>query len=774
MKECFRIGRRITQWHATWITPETITEPDVRKGAGYLRKTFFIPEESLAKEALLFATAHGLYDLRLNGHRVTKARFTPGCDEYGMRLQYQCYDIGTLLQAGENELSVVLGDGWYRGCNGIDGVRNLFGEDLSFLAEIQIDEECILKTDRTFMASEDGPIRLADMELGEIYDAGKEQPVNWHPAREMAFGTDALVPSETEMVCAQECFSGHYLKTPAGEIVFDFGQNMAGYTTIDIENAKKGSQIVVIHGETLDADGNFTNRNFQPGERNRSGGIRQEVRYICKDGTNHYEPLFSVFGFRYAKVLTDIPVKDLRLHAVAVYTRMRERAGFVCGNGAVNRLFQNCVWSMKSNFLDIPTDCPTRERAGWTGDAGVFVRTGLRLMDCEGVYRKWLSNLRLMQYPDGKLPYICPRNGKPGAISDMFSASVGWGDAAVIVPWEIYCFTGDKRVLEENYDMIRRWVRFLETRAKQENPKRRVNNPLYREYLIETGMDYGECNEPGSCLAETMKEAFENGQPEVATAYLAYSSGLAAKIAGILYDPKEEAYFSRLHENAVKAYRSEFLPEGQIQSGRQCEYVRPIAMGLLSAEEEIRAAADLNERIAENGYHLNTGFLSTAHLLPVLTDHGYGKTAGRLLLQEEYPSWLYTVKRGATTIWETWGGIGDDGLQECSLNHYAYGAVAGYMITGLLGIRWDYPVLRICPCLIPQLGFAQGFLDIPQGRVSVSWCLSSGNGVCRYEIGIPEGTTAHLFLPGEDEQLLTHGMHVFERCIDDQERIEDE
>ena len=331
--------------NAKWITPEEKTEAEVRKGAGYLRKSFEVREDmrngNERKETfLLHATAHGLYGIRINGEPVTNALFTPGCDEYDKRLQYQTYDVTKYVCAGRNEMIVTLGDGWYRGCNGIDGVRNLFGEDLSFLCRLEVGRT-ILQTDESWEGAQDGPILLTDLELGETYDARRENQQTWHPVRVLGFPFSNLVSTETVPVTEHETFEGKLIITPNGEKVYDFGQNLAGYSSFVVEDAKEGQEIILIHGETLDENGNFTIANFQPGDRNKSGGIKQEIHYICKQGRNEYKPSFSMFGFRYAKLVSDpdFPAEKLRVKSIAVYSDMRETAAFTCSEESINRLY---------------------------------------------------------------------------------------------------------------------------------------------------------------------------------------------------------------------------------------------------------------------------------------------------------------------------------------------------------------------------------------------------------------------------------------------------
>jgi len=728
---------------AEWISPEQNIEPNKRKGAGYL-KQFFIYSGGDAK---IYATAHGLYQILINGKEITNARLTPGCDAYDKRLQYQEYEITDALKLGENEIYVTLGDGWYRGCNGIDGVRNLYGDDLSFLASIIVDDDFsspILVTDNSWLASENGPILLTDLQLGETCDANIEI-TSWNQAKKMHFSYDNIVPQEGPYVTEHEMFEGKLITVPSGDYVFDFGQNLAGYTSFVVEHAQGGERITIVHGESLDENGNFTIANFQPGERNKSGGIKQEINYICKPGRNEFKPLFSIFGYRYAKVETQIPIDHFSIKSISLYSDMRLTATFKCGNEAVNQLFNNSIWSMKSNFCDIPTDCPTRERAGWTGDAAVFVKTGVYLMDCRGVYEKWLANVRLGQHSDGKMAYICPKNSKPGQIAEMFSASVGWGDAAILVPWNLYRIYGDKNILICNYDMMKKWVDFLKQRAGKSKLKNRFGGNPYRKYIIDTGMDYGEWCEPGADVMKTMMNAFKNGQPEVATAYFAHSSRLLSIIGSIIGEDEDSKYYGELATNARRAYQHLVLKDGRIVSNRQCEYVRPIAFKLLDESDAKVAAADLNDLVIGNDYHLNTGFLSTPFLCQVLADYGYVDTAYKLLLQKDYPSWLYAVEKGATTIWETWDGIREDGTVHDSLNHYSYGAISGWLLSGVCGIDYDFEEVRIRPIPHKSLKFASGSFDSPKGKIVSEWRYEGEN--VKYHIEIPNGLEATIELP---------------------------
>lgn len=740
------------RWEAEWIDPEVPHDKEQRQPASVLRRRFTMDHTG---NAVLYITCHGLYEAVLNGTRVGNFVLAPGTGDYHKRLCVQAYDVSDLLRKGENELLVTLGDGWYRGCVGIDGLRNFYGEDLALLCQIELDGKAVLCSDESWEASQSGPIRENDLQQGETYDARMEEIADWHAVTVRDFGFDHLCGEAFLPVCEHERFEGKLIRTPNGETVIDFGQNLAGYTEIRV-TAKEGQRIVIWHGETLDENGNFTQSNFDPGARNKNGGIPQKLEYICKDGLNIYKPSFTIFGFRYAKVETDIDLTDARFTSIAVYSDMSQTAFFNCGNAEVNRLFENSLWSMRSNFCDIPTDCPTRERAGWTGDAGVFAPTGLMLMDCAPVLRKWLGECRLAQREDGLVQNIAPVNNSGTKISNMLQGSAGWGDACVLVPWAIYEATGDRSILEENYDMMRRWMIFCEKRAAKTRPQNLLNP--YKKYLVDEGFHFGEWCQPDVDNMAAMKKNVMFGAPEVATAYYFRSATLLSKIAAILGKQEEADKFNEIAEGAKKAYRYTCTKNGVIKSDRQCEYVRPIAFGLLDSSEAEAAASALNDLIVQNGYHLNTGFLSTPDLCRVLADYGYTDTAYRLLLQDDCPGWLYAVKKGATTTWETWDGVRRDGTVHDSLNHYSYGAIAGWLLDGVCGIQFKAGKIMIHPHPHPALGFARAERRTLYGTVKSAWCYKKGKLV--FDISVP--APAGVELPNGVTHEVTKGEYHYE------------
>ena len=737
---------------AKWINPELTCDPEVHKPASYLRASFEAPKGNAAR---LYVTAHGLYEAWINGQRVGDFVLAPGAGTYDKKLPYQTYDVTDLVKEGENHVLVILGDGWYRSCSGVDGDRNLYGEDVALYFQLEMDGKAVCVSDESWEATQDGPIRENDMQQGEVYDANMEFAAgekNWHAVKVEDFGTDNLACSNSVPIVECERFEGKIMTTPNGETVIDYGQNLAGYIEFTV-NAHEGDQIIMHHGESLDENGNFTAENFQDRERHKEGGTEQRLVFTCKEGLNHYKSKFTIWGFRYAKVETSVDLSDAKFTSIAVYSQMKQTGTFECSNGAVNQLVKNSIWSQKGNFCDVPTDCPTRERAAWTGDMGVFVDTGIFLEDCYPVIRKWLGECRLNQKEDGKVINIAPPNNNPTFFSEMLWGSVGWGDASIIVPYALYKRYDDVRILEENYEMMKGWMRFLQSRANKPDSKTQFENNPYHLYTIETGVDYGEWCEPGSIPQMAMAKP----QYKVTTAYYSRSARMVSEIAEILGREEDAAFYREIAENAAKAFHFIATEDGKINSDRQAEYVRAIDFGFLSEDEAKQAAADLNELVVKNGYHLNTGFLSTPALPKVLAEYGYLDTAYKLLLQDTIPSWLYEVKQGATTIWETWDGIDAEGKVHASLNHYSYGAICGWLFSGVCGIRLENGKVTIKPYPCEALEYAKASYDSPVGTIKSGWKYEDGK--VSYEFTIPANVTAEVILPDGRQETLKAGTY---------------
>lgn len=715
--------------------------------ASYLRRVFTAP----AGSARLYITAMGLYAAWLNGVRVGDMVLAPGSFTGDKHLGVQTYDVTGLMRAGENELLIALGDGWHRSTSGVDGCRNLFGDTLGVLFQLEVDGRAVCVSDGAMQATQKGPIRQNDLQQGEVYDARLEgELTGWHSVKTAA-NTLLLTGMNTVPIREQEAFPGRLFTAPNGETVVDFGQNLAGYVEMTL-TAHAGQKVKLTCGETLDENGNFTQENFQDRARHSEGGTAQLLELICKEGANHFKPSFTIMGFRYAKVETDADLSGAVFTAHAVYSDMAVTGEFTCGSSAVNQLVQNSIWSQKGNFCDIPTDCPTRERAGWTGDMGVFIDTGLTLMDCYPVVEKWLEECRLNQYPDGRMANIAPPNGRPSFMTPMLCMSAGWGDAAILVPFALYRRTGDRKILADNYEMMQKWYAFLLGRAQQTTDEQQTGE--YAKYTVLNGLDYGEWCEPGV----TPQQAMMNPRKSVGTAYLAYSGRVLAQVADALGKAEDAARYRDIADKAKKAYRAAFTENGAIHSDRQCEYVRAIQFALLDEGESQAAADALNALVAQNGCHLNTGFLSTPFLCGVLARYGHVDTAYRLLLQPDAPGWLYAVSKGATTVWETWTGIDDAGCPHDSLNHYSYGAICGWLFGGVCGIRLAGGALTIAPTPHKSLGHAKAVYRSPVGTIESGWRYDGDTVV--YTFTIPANMTANATLPDGRKLLLQPGTHT--------------
>ena len=764
-----------TQWNARWIDPEpeildvscgdAINQKALdawqqgkkkeayvpHRPANYLRKCFrAVP----GRKNRLYITCQGIYKAYFNGRPVGEQVLVPGPGVYDRCFPVQTYDVDGLLKEGENELLVVLGDGWFRSCSGVNGDRNLYGSHLALICQVMTDDETVCVSDESWQASQHGPVRQNDLQQGEVYDARMETITDWHEVTVLSEDHSLLHCDNSVPIVQGERFEGKLLTTPNGETVLDFGQNLAGCIELEL-TAKEGQRIFLQCGEALDENGNFTQENFQDRPRHSENGTHQMIEYICREGYNRYTPGFTIMGFRYAKLETDVPLQDARFTAIAVHSKMERTGTFTCGNELVNRLVENCVWSQKGNFCGIPTDCPTRERAGWTGDAGIFADTGLDLMDCYPVFAKWLGDCRYLQHDNGKVAMIAPVINRPGFMTHMLAGSAGWGDASILVPWAMYKRTGDLRILEDNYPMMQRWYAFLESRAKAGKLKKLLNKNAWKQYLICSGLDYGEWCEPG---IDNIKQMMQ-GNHDVATAYLAYSGGLLARIAEALGRSEDAKHYHEVSNGAKKAYCAEFTDNGKIVSNRQCQYVRPLAFDLLPEEARPQAAADLAGLVRENGYHLNTGFLSTPFLCEVLAEFGYVEEAQRVLLQEECPGWLYEVKKGATTIWENWDGIDEAGKPKASLNHYSYGAIAGWLIRSVCGIRQEGQQITLKPLILPKLGHAEAVCVSPVGVIESGWRCRE-DGTVLYTFRIPPNTHARFLTSSGKEISLAPGDHT--------------
>ena len=771
----FETGPAPSDWVAKWIDPELVKlksngrfaengneMADTRKymfakdgdplsKASYLKKTFTLDKLG---DARLYITAHGIYNAYVNGIEVEGYFLAPGTSYYEERIQAQTYDVTDMLREGENEIIVTLGEGWWRGSTGWNMTRYCYGMNLALLAQLEIDGKVVLATDESWVASQSGPLMENDTMQMERYDA--RRVINdWHEVLvDDYFGYDNIIGTDIP-ITKGERFKAKLITTPNGERVLDFGQNFAGYVALELD-AKDGDFIRLTHGEVLDKLGNFQNDNFQ----NRESPLCQQVvEYTCKDGKNKYHQTKCYYGFRYAMVETDIEITGDEFTGVSVYSDMAQTGFYECGVPAVNRLFKNVIWSMKSNFVDVPTDCPTREKLGFTGDAQVFTNAALHLMDAYPVLRRWMRESVSCQ-EDGCIIYVAPPVEGPQHRIRGIDGAAGWSNSITIVPDRFLHYLNSPEELREFYEPIKKWLDFNLGRAMSATRETNQHYPEeIKKYLYDSYAHFGEWNEPGRTPRDYGAEREITGHAEVATAFLAYDFYLAAELAKRLGEDEDAKRFYEIYENVKKTYRYVYTEDGAINSDRQCRYVRPIAHQLLNEEEKVAATEKLAEMISAGGNHIGTGFLTTGYICQTLSDYGQEKTAYDLFLEDTAPSWLYEVKKGATTTWENWFGIDEEGNLRSSHNHYSLGAVAGWMMTHSLGILVSDGKITLKPYTDERLGYAKGSYLSTMGEVRSAWKYEEDEILFSFEI--PANAEADIILPNGETHHVTTGLYTY-------------
>lgn len=696
-------------WNPTWICPANdLGDPAAVFG------TSFVFEKKIT-HANLTITAMGVYEAKLNGRRVGQFVMAPGWTSYHKRLQYQKYDITDLLTAGENHIEVTVGKGWYR--SPLPGWGSPYQDELrsrpcGLAAQITLTFEDgsskILSTDESWKVS-DGPVRFSEIYDGEIYDSTKT-PLLDQPVTMFDGPTDTLILQQGEEVYEQERLAvKKVFVTPNGETVLDFGQNMTGYVELFV-NAKVGDCVDLSFAEVMDKDGNFYTENYR--------GAKAQYHYICRDGVQTWHPSLTFYGFRYIRI-NDFPggidyVKPENFTAIVVHSNMKQTGFLSSSNTLLNQLFSNIIWGQKGNFLDVPTDCPQRdERLGWTGDAQVFVRTACLNYDVEKFFTKWLADLASDQHDDGYVGHVIPD------LLQNPQASSAWGDAAAICPWQVYLAFGNKQILKSQYQSMKKWIDY-------------ITSTTTTKYLWTGGTHYGDwlgLDAPSGSYKGSSNEDF------IASAFYAYSTSLVIQAGTVLGEDVSE--LSTLYENIVNTFQKTW-PTYNTQT--EC-----VLAAHFKLAKNCQAAADqLADMVRACGTKLQTGFVGTPYLLHVLSDYGHTDLAWDLLLRTKYPSWLYPVTKGATTIWEHWDGIMEDGSfwskDMNSYNHYAYGSVADWVYGVAAGIlpRKDapgYAKVTIAPHPDKRLDWLRAELDTRHGHISSFWTKEDDS--WRYEITVP-------------------------------------
>lgn len=737
---------------ARWIGGELVGGPRTTVPLPYLRRTFTL--DSVPANVRLNITALGLYRVYINGVRVGEDELTPGWTDYNKRVQYQTYDVSTLLKSGENVIAAVLGDGWYSGYVAWQG-RERYGDNPKLLAVLTADNHNLLVTDDKWKVAY-GPLLEADLLMGETFDARREwrgwntasftEGSEWVPVRladipesvELSPMIGPTVKVAQELAPIDEPQVLH--RWPQKEYIFDFGQNLVGRVRLQIKSAI-GTTIRLRYAETLKG-GPASNTGDLYTENLRSA--TQTDYYTCTgdaDGET-WEPMFTFHGFRYVEIqgLPNPPAKS-DVTAIVLHSDTPQTGDFECSDPLLNQLQKNIDWGQRGNFVDIPTDCPQRdERLGWTGDAQVFIRTAAWNRDVQGFFQKWFRDMRDSQGTEGQIPSVIPEAG--GVPSDGGPA---WADAGVICPWTMYLTYGDKTVLETQYESMARFVAYLQS----------IEIDGLRSHP-----DFKGFHGFGDWLAQDGAGKSEGGTPKdlIGTAFTAYCATLMEKIATVLGKTDDAAQYKALFEKTRETFTTRYVtPGGLVYPGTQTAYCLALYFDLLPESLRPAATEALVTDIKSRGHKLTTGFVGSPYLPHVLSENGRADIAYKLLHQKQWPSYLYAVTQGATTIWERWDGwTHDKGFQDVgmnSFNHYAYGAIGAWMYQRVAGIDIDeakpgykHIILKPLP-FGSDLTHARAHLETVYGRVESSWRLEEDT--LTWEIIVPPNTTATAYLPAD-------------------------
>lgn len=737
------------EWKADFITAENDNDADNSKGT-YVRKGITLKKN--IKEAYACTTALGLYNFYINGKKVGEDELTPGWTSYRKHLCYQTYDVTDYLTSGDNVIGAMLAAGWYKGKMGFEGLerrRNHYGKKTAFLAQILIryedgTTETVL-TDNTWEGA-DSPVIFAEIYDGEIYDANKEikgwsesvaDSFNWRRVAIETFEKSVLVGqgsgkvSKIDEIPAKEIFT-----TPEGDKVIDFGQNMTGHVRVECDG-KAGDVIEIACFEILDAAGNVYLDNLR--------GAKESIKYtFAEDKHVLYEPSFTFMGFRYAKIVSFPGEAKLEnFTGVTTHSKMDHIGSIECSNADINQLAHNILWGLKGNFVDVPTDCPQRdERLGWTGDAQIFCRTACSLMNTYSFYRKWLRDVEADQTPEGGVAHVVPdiisgNEGDNWLLKEGSHSAAAWADVAVINPWTMHLIFGDNEILRIQYNSMKKWINFM----------REHSNDYIWNYKLQFGDWVALDAEEGSYFGATPNDL-------TCTAYFAYSTKLfikAAKALGIQEDIDE---YSKLYDKIVEKFQNTFFNEdGSMTAETQTAHIVALYFDLTPEKFKEKTVKKLLELLDKENGHLVTGFVGTPYFCHALSQNGHTKEAYDLLLKDDFPSWLYQVKMGATTVWEHWDGIKPDGTMWSpdmnSFNHYAYGAIGEWIIRVAAGLEVDeekpgYKHSVIYPRIGGNLAWLGGKYGSVYGEVASRWEVVGDEVIL--SVKVPANTTATIIL----------------------------
>ena len=715
-----------TQFSAQMITGSFPTEETACPVFG---KRFSVKKK--VKKARLYATAHGVYEVTLNGQTVGDYRMAPGWTSYHNRLQYQIYDVTEKLTA-ENEMEITVGNGWYKGILGFTCEPNCYGTQAGAFAELHVFYEDgskeVIATDEGWSVRT-GEIRYSEIYMGETIDTDESEIAEGKTVKKQ-FDKTVLTAQENEPVRITERISGKALiTTPKGEKLVDFGQILTGVVELHVKG-KKGQKIVIRHAEVLDKDGNFYPETLRQ--------AKSIDTFICNGEEQIFRPHFTFHGFRYICVEGLDEFTEDQFTACVIHSDMEKTGDFSCSNRKVDQLQKNITWSQRDNFLDIPTDCPQRdERLGWMGDAQVFSWTAAFNRNTALFYTKWMRDIAAESSLEKGVPHVVPD------ILEQYSSSA-WSDAAVIIPWVVYQIYGDKDILEENWKCMHEWVDY-------------IRNNCGENGLWQTGFQYGDW-----LALDKEESADRTGATDkymIANAYYLYVTDLVKKTAEVLGKTEEASIYANLYTVTLKAFQEEYYTAtGRIVSETQTGAILSLYFNLAREKDRERILNTLLTNISNHKNHLATGFVGTPYICHVLSENGAHEMAAALFMKEDYPSWLYAVNMGATTIWERWNSIRPDGTFDesgmNSLNHYAYGSVGDWMyrkIAGLSQLEPGYKKFQIKPMFVKGIEEWGVKFESVYGKIVAE--TSCKNGKIHMHVEVPANTTAVIILPEKNETL---------------------
>lgn len=806
---CFETGRLDTPWEAVWVEPEQTPTPmphpvqELSAVAAAFEKDFseFMPVQLLRvpihveegiRKARIYMSAHGIYRLSVNGVPVGDGEFAPDFTAYQSFLQYQTYDITETLSPGENVAGIMIADGWWSGRIGMSGESCQYGDKLGILFEARLTYRDgrveVVTGDRA--TSSTGPVIYSDIFVGEKYDATKEMPgwdtpsfdgASWKPVNRVDYPMDNLTGQSGSAVSAIRVFEPKaVLRAPNGDMLVDAGQVLTGLLEFTVD-APSGTEIRMEHSEILDENGNFFN--------NIMGNNKDQTDYyITKEGKQTYRPLFTFHGFRYVRIsgwpCKELCTKDFRIHVLS--SAMEDIGSFRTSDEKLNRLQENIWWSQVSNTLSIPTDCPQRERAGWTGDIMAFAPTMCFNRNADTFLSRWMKSLRAEQLENGEVPMVVPYINGYKTIGKMMGyysgaaegcdTSSGWGDAVLRVPLAVYKAYGDRRILEDNYGAMKKWLDYIEERAANHHPAEYETwDEVHRErsrFLWNTDFHYGDWLIPSMVIGKDATHMMDSALATryiVAPAYFAFSAQMMKEVCEALGHTKEAEHYGDLYKKIREAFIEEYIREdGTAAVDLQGVYVICLKIGLVPDDLRQAMVNHLCELIAANHGCLDTGFLSVLFLMDALCENGREKDAFRQLFQNQCPGWMYEIEHGATTLWESWGAISEEGkVSTYSYNHYAFGCVGDWLyreIGGLQAAEPGYKKIRIAPRTDCGLKDARVTQRTPYGEASVCWRKSDGR--IYLDTQIPANTSAEIILPGMEQVIVGSGTYHFETATD--------